>query len=455
MLTDKTHLPFPEAIDRDDTPDRFTVSSGSESRTDLTHGVMVIDAGGVCDSCGVDHARATRLHEMGHVAFTPADWQKRAERAKDKPPAWVVNAAEDARLIRLRRTHGLDSSPMLLCEKRGEHKSAILNAVRAGSLLSIGGIVSAAYASEDDAPVQIAAEDVAKDLESQGKSAEADAVRRMVSLTRNAVAERIWYTHDKPTFRSSLTLARDLMLIAAQVEEEYAEEKEIKDAEKKTIIKKGKRPSGGRRPSNTWGEMEIVRPPLTRHSPTGMDRKFTAREEGPIPTRFDRWSIDRRIFRMKKRVKGAAVLVDASGSMAWSEEDLQRVLEEVPAATVALYSGMGKGGKLVIVAEKGRRASWAVVKQHIRSGNIIDGPAMEWLSEQPQAIKVWVSDGGFTGPGDSYRDASHYQRMERDIIRFARRGSGIMRLLGTDNLMGVLKGRTRFVPMKSVRHPWQ
>lgn len=452
MLTDsERHLPFPEAIKRDDTPDRFDVRAGNESRTDLTHGVMVIDAGGPCEKCGTDHARATRLHEMGHVAWTPADWQKRSERAKDAPPVWLTNAVEDARLTRLRALNGLEKSPAILCETDGDYDRSLHGAVKVGDLLSVAGLVAAAYGSQDSRGLNAAINKVVMGFQEKEQNAEADALIQVVGLVGYAISNRI-YPHHKPNFRSTLSAARDILAGVEGALAEYKETKEAEKAKKATVVRPGKTPRKSSVPKDTWGKMNIVEPPLTRHSPTGMDRKFTARDEGPIPTRFDRWSIDKRIFRTKKRVKGAAVLVDVSGSMDWSEEDLRRVLEEVPAATVALYSGNGTKGDLVIVAHRGRRTVWGAVKGYIHGGNVIDGPALEWLAEQPQEMKVWMSDGGTTGPHDN-AGGTHSQDMERDVRRILRRG-GIMRVWDADDVMKVLTGKRKFVPDRTFHHPW-
>lgn len=451
MLTDsEKRLPFPEAIKRDDTPDRFDVKSGIESRTDLTHGVMVIDGGGVCDKCGIDHARATRLHEMGHVAWTPADWQKRSERAKDAPPAWLVNAVEDARLTRLRALNRLEQSPAILCDADGDYDRALHGAVKSGDLLAVAAIFAAAMGSADEAPLLNAINRIATGFYEKEQNAEADALFHTLRVVRYAIQNRI-YPHHKPNFRSSLHAARDILAGVEGALTEYKEAKEAQKAKKATVVRPGKKPKSFV-PKDTWGKMNIVEPPLTRQSPLGMERRFTARDEGPIPTRFDRWSIDKRIFRTKKRVKGAAVLVDVSGSMSWDDEDLRRVLEEVPAATVALYSGNGTKGDLVIVAHKGRRATWGSVRSFVHGGNVIDGPALEWLADQPQEVKVWMSDGGTTGPHDN-AGGEHSRDMERDVRRILRRG-GIMRVWDATDVMKVLTGKMKFVPDRNFHHPW-
>lgn len=450
MFTDnKKFLPFPEAIERDDVPDRFEVSVGLESRTDLAHGIMVINGGDVC-SCGKDHARATRLHEMGHVAWTPADWVKRVERSKDAPPPMMVNACEDARLTRLRQSHRLEASPPILCEAAGQARNAVMGAVQSGNIMALAGTLAAAVGSADIQPLREEVANTIAEMKAKGMDEEARVMSRIEKAVMAAASKNLWDKR-KPSFRSSIAMAREVMDALAVIEQEYLEAKDVKEASKKTVVKEVK--TKGKSPDSTWGTMSIVEVPLTKHSSLGMERKWTARDEGPIPTRFDRWSIDKRVFRAKKRVKGAAILVDCSSSMHWTEEDLRRVLEEVPAATVAIYSGKGEGGKLVIVARKGRRAQWAVVKPHKMGGNVIDGPALAWLADQPESVKVWMSDGGITGPNDRHSGVEHIANMERDVKRHLRRG-GIMRVRDVDSVMKVLAGKQKFIADRDFQNPW-
>jgi hypothetical protein len=40
-----------------------------------------------------------------------------------------------------------------------------------------------------------------------------------------------------------------------------------------------------------------------------------------------------------------------------------------------------------------------VIDNWVHAGNVVDGPALQWLSQQ-KAPRVWVSDGDVTGLGD-------------------------------------------------------
>ena len=131
----------------------------------------------------------------------------------------------------------------------------------------------------------------------------------------------------------------------------------------------------------------------------GGARTWRAGVEGSVVRYLHRWATDKAIFRRRARASGGTVLVDASGSMAFGPDDLDRFLLAAPIGTrVAVYAGDGEAGELRLVAEAGRRAAVEQLARFGR-GNIVDLPALEWLARQ-RGPRVWVSDGGVTGVGD-------------------------------------------------------
>lgn len=443
----KPRYPIPEAIPRPDFTGPYVIEDGYVSGVDLAKGKMVVSTGGPCSDCGQDHARASRIHEMGHTAFTPKDWQARVRRTKDKLPADLVNACEDARINARRQQAGLPTPPPLLCAEENEHYYIVRQAVRSGDLLGIARIVIASYRSGDAVPVSEAVAKVVGEL-----AAKDDPIEQLKAHTVNRVrieAESIasWYMWCRTAkFRHSLSMARDIIASvngAGSALADAIEEQELAKQVKSTVYGHGKRPT---QPANVhFGRLEIVRLPLPNRSKAGFERKWTARDEGPIPTRFDRWGIDKRIFRTKKRGKGAAVLIDASGSMNWTEEHLARVLDEVPAATIAIYSGSGSGGQLVVVAQNGRAASMRAAARYMNGGNVVDGPALDWLSEQPETVKLWMSDGGITGIGDGFAGEGGIAYCER-----AMRRGGIQQVRNAQGVMEVLTGKSPFTPSRKM-----
>jgi hypothetical protein len=151
----------------------------------------------------------------------------------------------------------------------------------------------------------------------------------------------------------------------------------------------------------TWGKMRIQEPELVSdYQIKRRLRKLVSTETGVAPGRLERILQDERVFYDLRRVKCGTVLIDASGSMGVTPEDVYKLVLDAPAVTVAYYSGDYGGGDLVIVAKDGKLAEkWAFEKWH-HGGNIVDGPALQWLASQ-KGPRIWVSDGQVTGVSDA------------------------------------------------------
>lgn len=123
--------------------------------------------------------------------------------------------------------------------------------------------------------------------------------------------------------------------------------------------------------------------------------KQNASDEGIIPVRMNRYATDMRLFNRKgKRRAGAAILIDVSGSMSLSQEEIRQIIHQCPASIVAVYSGFRNDGILRIVAEKGRYSE--ELDEGMGRSNIVDVPAIEWLAKRKEGKKLWISDGWIT-----------------------------------------------------------
>ena len=149
------------------------------------------------------------------------------------------------------------------------------------------------------------------------------------------------------------------------------------------------------------GHLEVVEAPLTRvHAAAQRLRPvWRAAVEGSRPGALHRWALDKAVFKRRTRRAGGSVLIDCSGSMSLGEGEIDGILRASGGgALVAVYSGRRDRGQLRIVARGGRRAE----REHLHrfgGGNVVDAPALEWLSRQP-APRLWVSDGGVSGIDD-------------------------------------------------------
>lgn len=150
-----------------------------------------------------------------------------------------------------------------------------------------------------------------------------------------------------------------------------------------------------------WPKTNIVLAPVERPRKSFVPRRGKPAMDGDIPRHFGRWIVDRAILDSRGRRPGGTLLIDISGSMSWSRQQINALLEELPTLTVALYSSSspdGDEGQISIVARSGRIVSsdWKSSSSH-SGGNLCDGVALSWLCKQP-GPRIWLSDGAVTGP---------------------------------------------------------
>jgi hypothetical protein len=156
-----------------------------------------------------------------------------------------------------------------------------------------------------------------------------------------------------------------------------------------------------------WGQLNIENLPKPVVAKGGLGKKKSVSNVGRSPRRLHRYMTDpqRRIFDVKKRGLGGVVCIDASGSMAITHNDIVKILEASPGATVIAYSQMDSDCKETnawILADKGR-----MVEQvpSMGQGNGVDFPALEWAVKHRQhssAPVIWVTDGGTCGPNQGF-----------------------------------------------------
>lgn len=189
-----------------------------------------------------------------------------------------------------------------------------------------------------------------------------------------------------------------------------------------------------------WGEMRIERLDRERSRPIpAVARGRTFCDHGAVLAAPHRLPVDGRVFLRRRRQRGGTVLIDASGSMCFGPEDLQRITATAPLATVAIYAGRGSYGRLTIVACRGRMAAASAINDARGQGNVIDGPALRWLAKQSEP-RIWISDGQVTGTHD--RPSTD---LVVDAIRICQQ-AGIRRASKTESvesLLGSSQGGSR------------
>jgi hypothetical protein len=159
-----------------------------------------------------------------------------------------------------------------------------------------------------------------------------------------------------------------------------------------------------------WGPMEILAPPLTlrcRNIPGMKKRKLACGYTGAFrfPSRALLPAADGRAFThwQSRSARHGTLLIDCSGSMSErvTHDRLMAVLARTPITTIGLYAGRpgDQSGSLLIAARNGLHSASDVIDNWTHTGNVVDGPALEWLARQ-RTPRVWVSDGEVTGLDD-------------------------------------------------------
>ncbi len=155
-----------------------------------------------------------------------------------------------------------------------------------------------------------------------------------------------------------------------------------------------------------WEELKVSTPSLERNVMGAIGRKRVASQTGRNPRRMSRLLTDpeRRIFDRTVKGAGGVVLIDTSGSMSLSHDEVMEMVLNAPSALVAQYSGNGSRPNLYVVANKGK-----CVRElpSPNGGNGVDAPALRWAigkRQRQHSPLIWVTDGGVTGKGDSWQE---------------------------------------------------
>ncbi len=140
-----------------------------------------------------------------------------------------------------------------------------------------------------------------------------------------------------------------------------------------------------------WGKMSVEKPKLTEKLKGKFRTKSKKRssDQGVAPIYVHRFLTDGKVFGIKRMEPAVSILLDMSGSMGYSENEIREMVELLPGAIVAGYAGGNDSGTLKIIAEDGKWTKDIWLKE---GGNTVDLPALEWLAEQEEP-RIWVSDG--------------------------------------------------------------
>ena len=336
-------------------------------------------------------SRMIRNHELGHIRWSPPRPAVMASR--NKLDMDVMQAVEDMRINTKLTDIGVDTSS-------GSSSPAVMKAfadhlLKQGNLRDIVLTMVAIIG-------QGASETVVRE-KFNGQSP-ADKAVQIADMARKIM----WDKGASPRFKDTIRTAKWLQALldsAAPIETNQLPKRlrlsKTDQEHLESLLKMlGGFGTGSRATKKvSWGKMKVETPPRPRRVDGFLGKGRIASEEGVIPRYGHRLLVDGRVFCKTRRQRGGSVLIDGSGSMNITSEDLKRILSHSPGAVVACYSGNTHDGVLRVLAQDGRQVEEKWIGAPAGGANVIDKPALDWLSKQAKP-RIWVCDGQVTGVGD-------------------------------------------------------
>lgn len=155
-----------------------------------------------------------------------------------------------------------------------------------------------------------------------------------------------------------------------------------------------------------WGRLIEMPVHRTRRIDGRIGRRKRASVTGRNPRHLERLLTDpeRRIFERRDRGNGGVVLVDQSGSMRLTDDDLWKIIEAAPGCVIIGYShapGSDDQPNIWVIADRGQVADSVPTGGF---GNGVDGPALRFALKRRRSGEpfVWVCDGHVTDELDRF-----------------------------------------------------
>jgi len=419
--------PYPEIVTGEKWEVVGTVNNSPEGSTDNLNRQMTVPLDRECKECGINHSRMIRRHELGHAKWSP----KTMGKLKPGVRAEAVHVLEEVRINHLLYENKLALSEPSQCldmiqQKTNKliYESGIAEIILMGLASkwrvpdnNSGRFVSSKYNDEwtvmSSAMKMIYSDDTVTEYrKNQIRYAE-----KVISMYYHNITYHSW--GQTISYRKVQKYAEPLSAILDMFRDAPTQDEVYKPKPKPSTASGGNSEGeseesdelgGGSLEQRTrsdlsellyrstqgtgqWGEMFTHQPPLTVNLQGRLKggRAYRPADFGYNPKYINRYCVDKKIFKQKQTQLGGTILIDASGSMSFDGKDILEIMQLLPAVTIAMYNGTGDIGNLRIIAKNGKRVTEEYLEKHSGYGNVVDGPALEWLGTQP-ARRLWVSD---------------------------------------------------------------
>lgn len=196
-----------------------------------------------------------------------------------------------------------------------------------------------------------------------------------------------------------------------------------KEAIDKALAESRKEKMVERSPIPSWFPLRVEHLPMPEVLSGSLGKKRVASNSGKHPRRLHRYLTDpqKRVFDKTVRGQGGIVVIDTSGSMRLSRDDVMSIVMASPGCTVLSYSvpswGIDDDGQAIepnayVLASRGRMVD---EMPEFGSANAVDLPVLKWAVNERRSSRtpiVWVCDGYVTGYGDVAHEALTLQAVE-------------------------------------------
>ena len=427
MLNSKAY-PYPEIVTGEKWEVVGTINNSPDGSTDNLNRQMTVPLDRECTECGINHSRMIRRHELGHAKWSP----KTMGKLKPGVRAEAVHVLEEVRVNHLLYENNLALSKPSKCLDVIEQQTMKLVYESGIAEIILMGLASkwkvpdndtnrryASYKYNDEYTVMSACFNMIKNDDTvtdyrkeQIIYAERIITRFFQSITNHGYGQTISYRKVQK-YAEPLSAILDMFRDAPTQDEVYkpkpkpntassgsseSEEQESNELgggslEQRTRDDLAELLYRSTQGTGRWGEMYMHQPPLSVNLQSRLKngRSYRPADFGYNPKYINRYCIDKKIFKQKITAPGGTILIDASGSMSFDGQDILEVMQQLPAVTIAMYNGKSDYGDLRIIAKNGKRVTEKYLDEHSGYGNVVDGPALEWLGTQP-ARRIWVSD---------------------------------------------------------------
>ena len=417
--------PYPQIVTGDEWHVLEPTESDPTPRTDNLNRQMYVPMDRECERCGINHSRLVRRHELGHAKWSPKTIGKLSNGTRSD----AIEALEEVRINYRLGKSKLPIDNYIMCEDYIDltTNDMIMHNSIADIILYL--LSTYSYMPQYNEYRGKTYEKVLSAFRSAINGNDITTLRKAeiqfaINTAKNFMAQMERHKWNQlPSYRKTQKLAEKLSIILnafidkpkpedviakpqAQQAGGATEEGNSEDAteqfdgsvealeqrmRKELMEDMMYHSSDG---IGYWGEMEIHNPPLPVNLQARLKnaRAYRPADYGYNPKYINRYCIDKKIFKQKQRVKGGTILIDASGSMAFSGSDLLEIMKILPAVNIAMYNGrFSRKGDLRIIAKNGMRVSDDYLVKYTGGGNLVDGPALRWLATMP-ARRIWVSD---------------------------------------------------------------